>query len=39
MTNDPTGQAILKSLAGEEEIKKVEGSISSLKVGARKPVS
>lgn len=40
MTNDPTGQAILKSLAGEEEeIKKVEGSISSLKVSARKPVS
>ena len=38
MTNDPTGQAILISLRGSpEEIKKVEGSISSLKVSARKP--
>lgn len=37
MTNDPTGQAILKSLEGaEEEIRKVEGSISSLKVSGRK---
>ena len=40
MTNDPTGQAILMSLEGSpEEIKKVEGSISSLKVSARKPGS
>lgn len=38
MSNDPTGQAILISLRGSpEEIKKVEGSISSLKVSARKP--
>ena len=38
MTNDPTGQAILKSLKGsEEEIRKVEGAISSIKVGAIKP--
>jgi SAM-dependent methyltransferase len=37
MVNDPTGQAILMSLEGSpEEIKKVEGSISSLKVSARK---
>jgi len=37
MTNDPTGQAILIALEGSpEEIKKVEGSISSLKVSARK---
>jgi hypothetical protein len=40
MTNDPTGQAILIALEGSpEEIKKVEGSISSLKVSARKPGS
>jgi len=33
MTADPTGQAILKSLQGSaEEIKKVEGCISSVKV-------
>jgi len=33
MTNDPTGQAILKSLEGPaEDIKKVEGCISSVKV-------
>ena len=39
MTNDPTGQAILKSLKGsEEEIKKVEGAISSIKVSAIKPI-
>jgi hypothetical protein len=38
MTNDPTGQAILRSLEGlDEEIRKVEGSISSLKVSGRKP--
>jgi arsenite methyltransferase len=38
MTNDPTGQAILKSLEGSaEEIKKVEGSISSIKVSGIKP--
>ena len=38
MTNDPTGQAILKSLEGsDEKIRKVEGSISSLKVSGRKP--
>ena len=38
MSNDPTGQAILISLRGSpEEIKKVEGSIFSLKVSARKP--
>jgi len=40
MTNDPTGQAILKSLDGSaEEIKKVEGSISSIKVSGIKPSS
>jgi len=40
MSNDPTGQAILISLRGSpEEIKKVEGSISSLKVSGRKPGS
>ena len=38
MTNDPTGQAILKSLDGSaEDIKKVEGCISSVKVSAFKP--
>lgn len=38
MTNDPTGQAILMSLEGSpEEIKKVEGAVSSLKVSGRKP--
>jgi hypothetical protein len=38
MTNDPTGQAILKSLEGSaEEIKKIEGSISSVKVSGFKP--
>lgn len=38
MSNDPTGQAILISLRGlPEEIKRVEGSISSLKVSGRKP--
>ncbi len=37
MTNDPTGQAILKSLDGSaEEIKKIEGSISSIKVSGFK---
>jgi len=38
MTNDPNGQAILSSLKGSaEEIKKVEGAISSIKVRAIKP--
>jgi SAM-dependent methyltransferase len=38
MTNDPTGQAILKSLEGSaEDIKKVEGCISSVKVSGIKP--
>jgi arsenite methyltransferase len=38
MTNDPTGKAILKSLKGsEEEIRKVEGAISSIKVSGFKP--
>jgi arsenite methyltransferase len=38
MTNDPTGQAILKSLKGStEEIKKIEGTISSIKVRGVKP--
>ena len=38
MTNDPTGQAILSSLKGSaEEIKKLEGAISSIKVRAVKP--
>jgi arsenite methyltransferase len=33
MTNDPAGKAILQSIKGSaEEIKKVEGSISSIKV-------
>jgi arsenite methyltransferase len=39
MISDPTGQAILKSLEGSaEEIKKVEGSISSVKVSGLKPI-
>jgi hypothetical protein len=38
MTNDPTGQAILKSLKGTpEQLKEVQNSISSIKVGAIKP--
>lgn len=38
MTNDPTGQAILKSLKGTpEQLKDVQNSISSIKVGAIKP--
>ncbi len=38
MTNDPNGQAILLSLKGSaEEIKKIEGSISSVKVRGIKP--
>jgi arsenite methyltransferase len=38
MTSDPTGQAILKSLDGSaKQLKEVEGSISSIKVGAIKP--
>jgi len=38
MTNDPTGQAILKSLKGSyEEIRNVEGAISSIKVRGIKP--
>jgi SAM-dependent methyltransferase len=39
MTNDPTGQAILLSLKGSaEEIKKLEGAISSIKVRGIKPI-
>jgi SAM-dependent methyltransferase len=39
MISDPTGQAILASLQGSaEEIKKVEGSISSVKVCGSKPI-
>jgi SAM-dependent methyltransferase len=39
MTNDPTGQAILLSLNGSaEEIKKLEGAISSIKVRGIKPM-
>jgi SAM-dependent methyltransferase len=38
MTSDPTGQAILKSLEGStEQIREVEGSISSIKVSGIKP--
>ena len=38
MIADPTGQAILKSLQGSaEEIEKVEGAISSVKVRGFKP--
>jgi arsenite methyltransferase len=38
MTSDPTGQAILKSLQGSsEQLKEVEGSISSIKVSGIKP--
>ena len=40
MTNDSTGQAILKSLKGTpEQLKEVQNSISSIKVGAFKPNS
>jgi len=39
MINDPTGQAILLSLKGSaEEIKKLEGAISSIKVRGIKPI-
>ncbi len=39
MTNDPTGQAILESLKGSaEEIKEIEGTISSIKVSGIKPI-
>ncbi len=39
MTNDPTGQAILKSLDGSvEDIKCVEDCISSVKVSGFKPI-
>ena len=39
MTSDPNGQAILSSMKGSaEEIKKLEGAISSIKVRAVKPV-
>lgn len=39
MTNDPTGQAILQSIKGSaEEIKRVEDSVSSIKVIAIKPI-
>ena len=38
MTNDPTGQAILKSLGrSSEQLKEVEDSISSIKVSGIKP--
>jgi arsenite methyltransferase len=38
MTNDPTGQAILKRLGGSsEQLKEVEDSISSIKVSGIKP--
>jgi len=38
MTNDPTGQAILKSLeVTPEQLNDVQNSISSIKVGAFKP--
>jgi hypothetical protein len=38
MTNDPAGQAIFESLDGSFELlKEVEGSISSVSVGAIKP--
>jgi SAM-dependent methyltransferase len=38
MTNDPTGQAILKRLEGfSEQLKEVEDSISSIKVSGIKP--
>ena len=40
MTNDPTGQAILLSLKGSaEEIKNLEGAITSIKVRGIKPGS
>ena len=40
MTNDPTGQAILKSLGGSsEQLKEVEASIASIKVCGIKPRS
>jgi SAM-dependent methyltransferase len=39
LTTDPTGQAILKSMEGApEQLKEVESSISSIKVGANKPI-
>ena len=38
ITSDPTGQAILKSLKGTpEQLKEVDGSISSVKVSGIKP--
>jgi arsenite methyltransferase len=38
ITSDPTGQAILKSLEGSsEQLRKVEGSITSIKVSGIKP--
>ncbi len=40
MTNDPTGHAILESLKGSaEEIKEIEGTISSIKVSGIKPIT
>ena len=40
MTNDPTGRAILESLKGSaEEIKEIEGTISSIKVSGIKPIT
>jgi len=39
MTTDPTGQAILKSMEGApEQLREVESSISSIQVGADKPI-
>jgi arsenite methyltransferase len=39
MTTDPTGQAILKSMEGSsEQLREVECSISSIRVGANKPI-
>jgi hypothetical protein len=38
MTNDPTGQAISKSLKETpEQLKEIQNSISSIKVSAIKP--
>ena len=37
ITSDPTGQAILKSLGTSEQLKEVEGSISSIEVSGIKP--
>jgi hypothetical protein len=38
MTNDPSGQAILEGLkVSKEQLKEVEGSVSSIKVSGFKP--